>query len=146
LRMQGYRDALSDAGIAYDADLVVDAADASTADAREPARRLLDRADRPTAVFCFGDQIAMGFYQVASELGLEVPTDLSIVGFDNQQFVADSLTPGLTTVQLPHTEMGEWAADRALARIASPSDDPAVHHLMPCPLIVRDSVRPPRHP
>jgi LacI family transcriptional regulator len=143
LRLEGYRQALEESGIRYDPALVVDAPDASTADARGPAHDLLTRSDPPTAVFCFGDQIAMGFYQVAARLGLRVPDDLSIVGFDNQQFVADSLDPGLTSVQLPHTAMGEWAADRALARIAGDPSAPALHHLMPCPLIVRDSVAPP---
>jgi LacI family transcriptional regulator len=144
LRLQGYQQALADAGIAYDPGLVVDAPDASTTDAREPARQILSRSDAPTAMFCFGDQIAMGFYQVAAELGLRVPDDLSIVGFDNQQFVADSLAPGLTSVQLPHSEMGVWAADRALVRIADDFAEPPLHHLMPCPLIVRESVAPPR--
>ncbi len=100
------------AGIPFDERLVVDAADAGTVDATGPAHALLDRDDRPTAVFCFGDQIAMGFFQVARALGLAVPDDLSIVGFDNQQFVADALSPGLTTVQLPHREMGRWASER----------------------------------
>jgi LacI family transcriptional regulator len=144
LRQQGYEDALRAAGITPDPSLVVAADDAGTRAAREPARRLLARPDRPTAVFCFGDQIAMGFYQVAQELGLAIPADLSIVGFDNQQFVADSISPGLTTVQLPHAEMGAWAARRALSRIRrEPGPAEPRGFLMPCPLVVRDSVAPP---
>jgi LacI family transcriptional regulator len=142
LRLRGYLDALEAAGITPDAGLIVDAADASTADAWAPAHALLSRPDRPTAVFCFGDQIAMGVYQVAQSLGLSVPGDLSVAGFDNQQFVADSLTPGLSTVQLPHNEMGEWATRRALARIAG-SVTPGERHVMPCPFVVRESVAAP---
>lgn len=145
LRRRGYEDALAAAGIALDPGLVVEASDPSTAAALGPARRLLDREDRPTAVFCFGDQIAMGVYQVAQELGLTIPDDLSVIGFDNQEFVADAIHPGLTTIQLPHDAMGAWAARRALLRITDGHrDDPPEGHLMPCPLVERDSVtRPP---
>jgi len=150
LRTRGYVESLKGAGITVDPDLMVVADDAATSFALEPARRLLDRpaASRPTAVFCFGDQIAMGFYQVARELGLEVPIDLSIVGFDNQEFVADALDPGLTTVQLPHARMGEWAIDRVLDRVEADSSaaEAPQGHRMACPLVVRSSVTAPRDP
>ncbi|MGN8050360.1 LacI family DNA-binding transcriptional regulator [Curtobacterium sp. 22159] len=150
LRTRGYRRALAEAGLAADPALMVTAVDAATACAIDPARALLDRpgTERPTAVFCFGDQIAMGFYQVARSLGLRVPTDLSIVGFDNQEFVAEALDPGLTTVQLPHRAMGEWAVDRVLQRIdgrTAPRAEP-IGHRMHCPIVVRSSVAPPRDP
>ena len=140
-RLQGYRSALQAAHIAIEPSLIVDAESADTGAAIEPARRLLDRRDRPTAVFCFGDQLAMGFYHVARDLGLRIPADLSIVGFDNQQFIADCLSPGLTTVQLPHTEMGEWAARQVLKRIRGEtlSAEPE-SYLAPCTLVERDSV------
>lgn len=144
LRRAGYRQALADAGIGYRPEWVVDSGDADTGSARAAARALLDRPDRPTAVFCFGDQIALGVYQVAQHLGLTVPTDLSVVGFDNQEFVAEAMDPGLTTVQLPHAAMGEWAAARALARITGAVEGADVEgRLMPCPIVVRDSVAPP---
>ncbi|MEW2547457.1 LacI family DNA-binding transcriptional regulator [Streptomyces sp. NPDC047002] len=145
LRRQGYEEALRAAGLTLDPTLVVEAEDADTRAADAPAGRLLDRPDRPTAVFCFGDQIAMGFYQAARARGLDVPRDLSVVGFDNQEYVADALSPGLTTVQLPHGAMGAWAAHRALRRITgAAADEPPEGHLMPCPLVERDSVAPPR--
>jgi LacI family transcriptional regulator len=145
LRLRGYHEALDAAGIDRDPSLLVFAEDADTRSARGPARDLLDRSDPPTAVFCFGDQIAMAFYQVGKELGLRVPEDLSIVGFDNQQYVADALDPGLTTIQLPHAEMGAWAAQRAIQRVLGELDGvPAAAMHMPCPLVERDSVAPPR--
>ena len=58
------------------------------------ARGLLGRADRPTALFCFRDLMAMGAYQAAAELGLRVPDDVSIVGYDNMRLVAEGLFPG----------------------------------------------------
>ena len=143
LRRAGYEAALKEAGIAVDRSLIVEAADPSIAAGRDAAHRLLGLADRPTAVFCFSDQIAFGFYQVAQQLGLQIPGDLSVVGFDNQQFVADGLLPGLTTVQLPHHEMGTWAARQALARIHGTAGPEPAHRLMPCPLVERESVGPP---
>ncbi len=144
LRRQGYEEALRGAGVELDPTLVVVADDAATRDGVGPALELLSRPDRPTAVFCFGDQIAMAVYQVAAKLGLRVPRDLSVVGFDNQQFVAEALSPGLTTVQLPHAAMGTWAAGRALRRVRGELPGaPAEGVLMPCPLVERGSVAPP---
>lgn len=94
-------------------------------------------------MFCFSDQIALGFYQVAQQVGLCIPDDLSVVGFDNQQFIADSLLPGLSSIQLPHRAMGVWAAKQAIARSRDSSDSAPAHRLMPCPLIERSSVAPP---
>ncbi|GAA3085007.1 LacI family DNA-binding transcriptional regulator [Kribbella aluminosa] len=145
LRRTGYEKALREAGIDVDPALVVEAAVPSAEAGRAAAYELLGRTDRPTAVFCFSDKIAMGFYQVAQQLGLEIPRELSIVGFDNHQFVAESMLPGLTTIQLPHRAMGEWAAQQAIARsrgLTGDSGAPA-HRLMPCPLVERLSVAPP---
>ncbi|MGN6128692.1 MAG: LacI family DNA-binding transcriptional regulator [Humibacter sp.] len=145
LRETGYRQALEDAGIPVDPSLTTSVKTLSTAGALEPALALLSRSDRPSAVFCFSDQIAMGFYQAAGRLGLRIPEDLSIVGFDNQEYVAEALDPGLTTVQMPHAEMGEWAARRAFERIGGELDGlPPEGYLMPCPLVERMSVAPPR--
>jgi LacI family transcriptional regulator, galactose operon repressor len=141
LRLEGYRSALEAAHITVEPDLTVAAESASTGAAIEPARRLLRRGDPPTAVFCFGDKLAMGFYHVARDLGLRIPDDLSIVGFDNQQFIADALSPGLTTVQLPHSEMGEWAARQVLKRIRGETLSCAPEgYLAPCTLVERNSV------
>ncbi|WP_431246586.1 LacI family DNA-binding transcriptional regulator [Leifsonia xyli] len=144
LRERGYRRALEESGLSYDPSLTVVAEDAATRFALEPARRLLDRRDRPTAVFCFSDQTAMGFYTVARRLGLDVPQDVSLAGFDNQEFVAEALDPGLTTVQLPHRDMGEWAVRRLVGRLDGSLDgaDPA-GYLMPCAPVIRQSIGPP---
>ncbi|GAA1817608.1 LacI family DNA-binding transcriptional regulator [Agromyces neolithicus] len=144
LRQRGYEAALNEAGIEIDPSLIVAAPEPSTVAAVPVMRALLDRSDRPTAVFCFSDQSAFAAYQVAASLGLEVPDDLSIVGFDDQQFIADALVPGLTTVRLPHYEMGVWAARRAIDRLQGKVDGPRDLYLTPCPLVIRGSVSPPR--
>jgi LacI family transcriptional regulator len=100
---------------------------------------LLDLPDRPSAIFCFNDRVAMGVYQAAHERRLEIPEDLSIVGFDNQQGIADSLVPGLTTVALPHYEMGAWAVQTLISQIQNPGFAPTQVEL-PCLLVRRGSV------
>lgn len=102
---------------------------------------------RPTAVFCFNDRIASGVLALARRRGLSVPRDLSVVGFDDQPFLASDLDPGLTTVALPHDAMGRWAIGRALDDRDGPrareGEDPV--HLMPCRLVTRSTIGPPGH-
>ncbi|WP_229661825.1 LacI family DNA-binding transcriptional regulator [Phycicoccus endophyticus] len=143
LRRAGYENALRGAGIQPDPDLQVEAPDPSSRSAVPAAEALLTRPTRPTAIFCFSDQIALTVSQVASHHGLRIPEDLSLVGFDNQQYVADAMIPGLTTVQLPHDAMGEWAARRVIARIRGETDDAPVVERIPCGLVERSTVAPP---
>ncbi|GAA4730397.1 LacI family DNA-binding transcriptional regulator [Isoptericola chiayiensis] len=143
MRHAGYDDALGGAGLSPDPDLVYSVPEASTAASFSVARELLTRPDRPTAVFCFSDQLALAVFQVAAQLGIRIPAELSVVGFDNQQFVADATLPGLTTVQLPHYEMGAWAARRAISRIRGEADQPTTVEKIRCGLVERESVAPP---
>ncbi len=142
LRHEGYLEVLTAAGIEADPDLHV-RGDSTAAGGREATDRLLDLpADRrPTALFCFNDRIAAGAYVAAHHRGLDIPRDLSVVGYDDQQLVAGELDPPLTTVALPHYEMGRWAMEVALG--TRTPDDPGSAHLMPCPIVRRDSVGPP---
>jgi LacI family transcriptional regulator len=71
-----------------------------------------------------------------------VPRDLSLVGFDNEELVAPLTEPPLTTIQLPHYEMGRWAVERLLHQIAGEEVTPE-HHRVPCPLVLRESVTAP---
>lgn len=141
LRLEGYLEVLRDAGIEPDPALHVHGA-ISTVGGRSATERLLalpaDR--RPTALFCFNDRMAAGAYVAAHQLGLEIPRDLSIVGYDDQQFVAAELHPPLTTVALPHYEMGRWAGEVVLG-VRDP--DPGSVHRMECPIVRRGSVAPP---
>ncbi|NUQ87705.1 MAG: substrate-binding domain-containing protein, partial [Glycomyces artemisiae] len=84
--------------------------------------------------------------RAAAELGLDIPRDLCIVGFDNQELIAANLFPGLTTVALPHYEMGEWAVEMLVHLLSGdaeqlPADGPTRLH---CPLVTRGSVAAPR--
>jgi LacI family transcriptional regulator len=141
-RLDGFRNALRRHGIEHDPrHLVIGVPE--TAGGREAALELLSQPGRPTALFCFSDRVAMGAYQAATALGLRIPEDVSIVGIDNLELIADSLWPGLTTVALPHYEMGRWAVNRILDDIEIPGA-PAEQERLACPLIERGSVGPPR--
>jgi LacI family transcriptional regulator len=107
------------------------------------ARQVLSTRNRPTAVFCFNDRMAMGAYRAAAELGLRIPDDVSVIGYDNQELIADGLYPGLTTVALPHYEMGRWAAETLLGMVeqdTAPAGPFPV--LLPCPVVRRGSTGP----
>lgn len=142
-RLAGYTAALEEAGIGFDPDCVV--RDTTLiADLRlHGPRTLLNLPDRPTGIFCFNDQVAVKTYYAAAELGLRIPDDLSIVGFDNLELIADGLRPGLTTVALPHYEMGAWAV-QTLIRQIDDGDQPVEQALMTCPLVERGSVGRPK--
>jgi LacI family transcriptional regulator len=105
---------------------------------------LLGGSSRPTGIFCFNDRMAMGVYRAAYELGLRIPTDVSVVGFDNQDFIADGIAPSLTTIELPHYEMGAWAAQQLFDLISQGAPaSPAPHTRLRGPVIHRNSVAPP---
>lgn len=140
-RERGYRAALERAGIAID-ETLISRTSADTEGGRRAAEELLDRADRPTAVFCFNDEVAMGVYQVAAALDLRVPRDLSVVGVDDLQLIAASLLPPLTTVALPHYEMGRWAVERLHDLVYGSGSEPAQTALRGR-LVTRGSVAPP---
>jgi LacI family transcriptional regulator len=141
LRLHGYRAALAAAGVPVDPALIR-AAPSTSEGGHRAARDLLALADRPTALFCFNDIMAMGAYRAAQETGLSIPRDLSVVGYDNLDILAEGLFPGLTSVQLPHYEMGSWAARQLLALTASPPGT-AAHHRLTGELVRRGSVAPP---
>ncbi len=138
-RLAGFRDALLHHGIQPMSAYVV-TEPSHTPGGRMAGRRLLDLAEPPTAIFCYNDQSAMGIYQVAHERGLSIPDDLSIVGFDDQQLIAAELHPGLTTMALPHYEMGHWAVQHLLDNLERPVP---IQHTLPCELIQRGSVAAP---
>jgi LacI family transcriptional regulator len=147
-RLEGYRKALRAAKIRVDATLVV-SNESETWGGYRAARQLLERESRPTALFAYNDRMAMGAYRAAAELGLRIPADLSIVGFDDQQLITRGLYPELTSVSLPHYAMGYWAAANLCDRLDSASSEsespaaPATPLLMECPLVRRDSVQAP---
>lgn len=106
------------------------------------ARRALLSADRPTGLFCIRDRVAAGAIQAATSLGLSVPSDVSVVGFDDEDGFASFLVPALTTVALPLAEMGSMAIRDLVARIEGPgeAENDGRTTILDCPLVERDTV------
>jgi LacI family transcriptional regulator len=140
-RLKGYRQALSTADIPFDP-VLVRAGDWQVAAGYEHALSLLDLPQRPTALFCANDLMAIGALDAARERNLLVPRDLSVVGYDDQD-IARYTHPPLTTVLLPNYEMGRWAADSLIAQVRANHSSKAIIK-MECPLVARDSVASPR--
>ncbi|MFT3797001.1 LacI family DNA-binding transcriptional regulator [Microbacterium sp.] len=142
-RVLGYREAMLEAGLQP---LIVEGGSEGRALAGRAAfaRMIGACAELPTAVFCFNDQMAMGVYQATQALGLGIPNDISVVGVDDFEPVSAELLPGLTTIALPHYEMGRWAVETALAIVNDGADRPSGVTRMPGRLVVRGSVGPAR--
>lgn len=146
-RLRAFKDTLADAGLPFHEELV-QSEPSEVPGGHQAALRLLKPQSRPTAVFCYNDRMAMGAYRAAAELGLRIPEDVSFVGFDNQELIAENLHPPLTTVALPHYEMGAWATENLIDAIEGKSDLRlfAAHPtVLPCPMVLRDSVASPKH-
>lgn len=146
LRLAGFRDAAQEHGVAIAEESVVPGIAGPLADERlvayEAAAALLDRADRPTAIACGNDRIALQVFAAAAARGLRIPDDLSVVGFDDNRVISEALHPPLTTVALPHFEIGRRAmcllGERLPGGPASPEPE-----LVACPSVVRRSCGPP---
>jgi DNA-binding LacI/PurR family transcriptional regulator len=142
-RLDGYRAAMDAAGAAVDPALIrhgnfyVDTA------IRE-AQWLLDRdpAERPTAIFALNDLSALGIYQAARALGLHIPEDLSVVGFDDLP-AAQWANPPLTTIRQPLIQMA-IAAARLIVRLAAGEHPTQTRTELATELVVRASTAPPR--
>jgi len=108
-----------------------------------PMKSLLERTRDFTAIFCFNDIAAIGAIRALSEVGLRVPQDVSVVGFDDIQSTA-FCTPSLTTVRQPLNEMGKTGARILLERIANPTAEYPQEVVMEPEFIVRESTGPVR--
>lgn len=138
-RWRGYRAALAAAGIAAEAALEHPGY-GSEIDGYNCTHALMALDERPTAIFCANDRTAWGAYNALAEIGLRIPDDVAIIGFDNQTIIAESLHPALTTMELPHYEMGRWAANYLICQPPEQNRFDEQVRRLTCPLIPRDSV------
>ncbi|MGR3755998.1 MAG: LacI family DNA-binding transcriptional regulator [Tranquillimonas sp.] len=139
-REGAFRDALARHGIAPRDDWFVPG-DFSLEAGRQAARRLLEMTDRPTAVFCAADQMALGLIGELRSRGASVPEELSVVGFDDIE-IAEHVWPGLTTIRQRRHDLGRRAAEILLARLAAPEPARAETTILPVALVVRGSTGP----
>jgi len=119
-RLEGYQAALRDAGLDYDDHLVVNVL--NNGPALTAVSDLFD-AEHPDGFFCFNDARAWYVYECAARRGLTVGKDISVVGVDTHRVFPETLEPMLTTVELPHFEMGYWAVAKLVSIIEGRSMD-----------------------
>jgi DNA-binding LacI/PurR family transcriptional regulator len=136
-RLAGYRDAALQAGLDWSRVPVFHGTDSTPDEGATGAAAVLGTDPRPTALICLSDRLAEGALRTAGRLGLRVPDDLSVVGFDD---AATAARLGLTTVRQPTRSKGEHAA-RALLDRQGARNGP--HRLLPTELVVRASSAPP---
>jgi len=136
-RMRGYRQALAAAGAPFDPDLVREGNwQPLSGYAATRALMALDRP--PTAIFCANDLMAVGAYEALRELGLKIPDDVAVMGYDDRE-IAEHLHPPLSTVLLPHFEMGALAAEWLIEAASRPPTRPR-RIRVECPVVMRKSV------
>lgn len=138
-RARGYRQALEAAGIPYRPEYYAEGPHGRRY-ARESARRMLTLPERPTAIFAASDVQAVGVLEAARELGLRVPQDLSVVGYDDVE-IAEIL--GLTTMRQMLFESGRRGVELLLKTLENPETEP-VQEVLPTELVVRETTGPPQ--
>lgn len=139
-RLRGYKRALAEYDLSFEESLV-SSGQSNQFGGHDATMNLFKRSDRPTALFCYNDRMAMGAYDALRKLNLTIPDDVAVVGFDDQEIIAAYLYPPLTTMALPHYEMGKWAVSYLLDLINKPDQAPQVpvQHIIRCPLVRRSS-------
>lgn len=139
-RWKGYQEGLRTLGFPLrQSDQAVASGDYSFTSGVEAARKLLGQKDRPTALFCVSDVLALGAIQAARELEISVPEELSVVGFDDVEYATMGY-PKLTTVRQPCYELGKAAAELLLHQINGGQRGQTVY--LDHQIVVRDSTAP----
>lgn len=134
-RLAGYRNALTTHNIPIREALIKEG-NFLPSGGYQQTLALLDQTPVPDAIFCGNDLTAVGCYEALKERGLRIPGDVAVMGYDDQE-IAQHMNPGLTTVLLPHREMGQWAVEFLL----SPGDTNTKRTVkLECPLVIRDSI------
>lgn len=140
-RLIGYQEALAEAGVPFDPDLVIECPATSQAVGAQAMQQLLKLAEPPTAVFTHNDILAMGALHAIHLAGLQVPADISVVGYDDVASAA-YFSPPLTTIQSPRAEIGMLAGHTILQLVQNKVELPAKTINMPVKLVVRASTGP----
>ena len=140
-RLEGYRSALSDSGIAVSDELTADG-NFFRKTAYEKMAGLLGSHNPPTAVFVASDEMALGAMKAIREKGLRVPDDISMIGFDDNPMSIE-LSPQLTTVRQPISEMGRLSA-QMIIKLIDKEEKTGLKKCLETELVIRDSCNPAR--
>ena len=137
LRFRGYKRALASANLPFDADLLHHG-DWQPPSGYQGAQAFMALPSPPTAIFCANDMMAVGCYDALRELGLRIPQDVAVVGYDDRE-IARHMHPPLSTVVLPHYAMGITAAELLIELVEHSTIRPR-HVKANCPVVSRESV------
>lgn len=131
-RMRGYKEALSERGIAFSPDLVRECVEVSQEEGYRFTKEIIAQTPRPTALFCATDLVAMGAMSAIKEQGLSIPEDIALVGFSNWQ-LSQVVDPPLTSVHQPGYEMGRKATQLLLKEIFYKGEAAYQHEVVELP-------------
>ncbi|MCM2680499.1 LacI family DNA-binding transcriptional regulator [Echinimonas agarilytica] len=138
-RLEGYREALTEAGITVDDKLICEG-NYQVESGIELTERLLQFKQRPTAIFCFNDDMAIGAVNVLNKNDYRVPEDMSVIGFDDILY-SKVIQPALTTVAQPVEDIGRQCIQALIAQMNDKTLEPTYLKL-PLELVIRDSTGP----
>lgn len=140
-RLQGYRNALASADLPYADELVVEG-NWLPSSGYEGTKRLMALPNPPTAIFCQNDRMAVGCYEALKELGLSIPEDMSVIGYDDDE-LARHLSPPLSSMNLAARSLGRWVVEQLFH---GPNSGNKRHPLtkLECELVERESIAAPK--
>ncbi|MDN4723815.1 substrate-binding domain-containing protein [Vibrio parahaemolyticus] len=137
MRYEGYKRAMNEAGLEFNANWIIES-DFECEGGYQAFKKMAERGTLPSSIFVSNDMMAMGVINAANELGIKVPDDLSIIGYDDIH-IAKFMSPSLTTIHQPKYRLGQAAVETLVRRLDDKSNEAQVVQLEPT-LVVRNSV------
>ncbi len=137
MRYEGYKRAMNEAGVEFNANWIIES-DFECEGGYQAFKKMAERGTLPSSIFVSNDMMAMGVINAANELGIKVPDDLSIIGYDDIH-IAKFMSPSLTTIHQPKYRLGQAAVETLVRRLDDKSNEAQVVQLEPT-LVVRNSV------
>ncbi|EGQ7947096.1 substrate-binding domain-containing protein [Vibrio parahaemolyticus] len=138
MRYEGYKRAMNEAGLDFNANWIIES-DFECEGGYQAFKKMAERGTLPSSIFVSNDMMAMGVINAANELGIKVPDDLSIIGYDDIH-IAKFMSPSLTTIHQPKYRLGQAAVETLVRRLDDKSNEAQVVQLEPT-LVVRNSVK-----
>ncbi|KOY22487.1 transcriptional regulator [Vibrio parahaemolyticus] len=138
MRYEGYKRAMNEAGLEFNANWIIES-DFECEGGYQAFKKIVERGKLPSSIFVSNDMMAMGVINAANELGIKVPDDLSIIGYDDIH-IAKFMSPSLTTIHQPKYRLGQAAVETLVRRLDDKSNEAQVVQLEPT-LVVRNSVK-----
>ncbi|MEF1243890.1 substrate-binding domain-containing protein, partial [Vibrio campbellii] len=138
MRYEGYKRAMLEAELEFNANWIVES-DFECEGGYQAFKKMVERGPLPSSIFVSNDMMAMGVINAANELGIQIPEQLSIIGYDDIH-IAKFMSPSLTTIHQPKYRLGQAAVETLLRKLDEKSDEAQVVQLEPT-LVERNSVR-----